>query len=212
MRKNEHQLKPEFIRQVADLYHDMEVAYDQTAKALDFSCSGCPDNCCDSYFLHHTYLEWAYLWQGLSLLSKEQRTVIIGKAYQYERESKAIIEQGERPGMMCPLNEAGKCVLYSHRFMVCRTHGVPASLTRPDGKTLRFPGCFRCQESSDKRGLKEEAVPVMERTQLLRRLAMLEQRFLEGRRHLAPRVKKTIASMLTIGPPELSHCSDLKDK
>jgi hypothetical protein len=96
--------------------------------------------------------------------------------------------------------------------MVCRTHGVPASLTRPDGKTLGFPGCFRCQESLDKLGLKEEAVPVMERTQLLRRLAMLEQRFLEGRRHLAPRVKKTIASMLTSGPPELSHCSDLKDK
>lgn len=205
-------LSPELVRKLEKLYADMEAAYDGVAQRLEHSCNGCPDNCCDSYFLHHTYLEWAYLWQGLGLLSKEQRTVIIEKAYQYERESKAIIEQGDRPGIMCPLNEAGKCVLYSHRFMVCRTHGVPASLTRPDGKTLRFPGCFRCQESLDKRGLKEEAVPVMERTQLLRRLAMLEQRFLEGRRHLAPRVKKTIASMLSSGPPELSHCSDLKDK
>ena len=118
-------LEPELAEQLRILYEDMERAYDSVAAQLDHSCNGCPDNCCDSYFLHHTYLEWAYLWQGLGLLSKEQRTVIIEKAYQYERESKAIIEQGERPGIMCPLNEAGKCVLYSHRFMVCRTHGVP---------------------------------------------------------------------------------------
>ena len=64
MKTDEIVLTPEFAQQVADLYHDMESAYDRTAKSLDFSCSGCPDNCCDSFFLHHTNTEWAYLWHG----------------------------------------------------------------------------------------------------------------------------------------------------
>ena len=39
MRADEIMLKPDFIKQVEDLYQDMEETYDQTAKALDFSQS-----------------------------------------------------------------------------------------------------------------------------------------------------------------------------
>jgi hypothetical protein len=198
------------IGQLEQLYRDMEAAYDTVAGQLDHSCDGCPDNCCDSYFLHHTYIEWAYLWLGVGSLPADIRDALLARAREYVLKSEKKIGGGERPKLMCPLNEGGRCSLYAHRLMVCRTHGVPASMTRPDGKRLNFPGCFRCQELVEGKGLKEEEIPVMERTELLRRLVALEQEFLEGRRHLAPKVKRTIAQMLVSGPPALPHCSDTK--
>lgn len=202
-------LSPELVRKLEKLYADMEAAYDGVAQRLEHSCNGCPDNCCDSYFLHHTYIEWAYLWYGIETIPDDTRTQILDRANRYHLDSERLIGNGQRPKLMCPLNDNGRCMLYRYRLMVCRTHGVPASMVRPDGKKLTFPGCFRCQELVDRQDLDETEVPVMERTDLLRRLVVLEQEFMEGRRHLAPKVKRTIASMLIKGPPELPHCSDL---
>jgi hypothetical protein len=80
-------------------------------------------------------------------------------------------------------------------------------MTRPDGRTLRFPGCFRCQDIVDAR-YAQEPPPHVERTPLLRRLALLENEFLENKRHLLPKVKITIAEMLVKGPPTIPrlHC------
>ena len=103
---------------------------------------------------------------------------------------------------MCPLNESGRCGLYSHRLMICRTHGVPATLTRPDGQLLRFPGCFRCQEIVTSTYAHEADAPAMDRTILYKRLAQLESRFLGERRGLLPKIKLTIAEMIVGGPPK----------
>jgi len=192
-------LSPEFRGQVAELYHDMEAAYDQRAKALDFSCSGCPDNCCDSYFLHHTYTEWAYLWQGLKTLEASQLQNIRNKAAQYVVASEAALGRGVRPVIMCPLNTDGRCALYSHRLMICRLHGVPATFTRPDGQKLDFPGCFRCQEHIRA----DTSAASLDRTQFFRRLVGLEIALLGGSKMTAPRVKLTIAEMVAKGPPSL---------
>ena len=192
-------LRSEFAKEVAVLYHDMETAYDRTAKALDFSCSGCPDNCCDSYFLHHTYTEWAYLWQGLKTLDAGQLQTINEKATQYVVASEAALVRGKRPVIMCPLNMDGLCSLYPYRLMICRLHGIPATFTRPDGKKLEFPGCFRCQElvSPDK------SLTPLDRTQFFRRLVELELELLGHKRMVAPKVKLTIAQMIVKGPPTL---------
>lgn len=203
-------LEPSLSEQLRILYEDMEHAYDAVAHQLGHGCDGCPDNCCDSYFLHHTYIEWAYLWQGMKALDEVRRQALVDRARAYEVEANKIVAAGERPGIMCPLNEDGRCVLYRHRLMVCRTHGVPASMTRPDGRKISFPGCFRCQDLVDEQGLVEADIPAMERTILLKRLVVLEQELLRGKRQLAPRVKRTIASMLVCGPPDLPHCSDTK--
>ncbi|KPJ99548.1 MAG: hypothetical protein AMJ60_04640 [Desulfobacterales bacterium SG8_35] len=192
-------LKPEFSSQVADLYHDMETAYDETAKTLNFSCSGCPDNCCDSYFQHHTYTEWAYLWQGLKSLADSQLQTIAAKAAQYLLASEKALARGERPVIMCALNSDGLCSLYSYRLMICRLHGVPATFTRPDGQKADFPGCFRCQEQISHHA----SVVPLDRTQFLRRLAELEIRLLSQRRTPPARVKLTIAQMIVKGPPIL---------
>ena len=188
--------------QLAELYKEMESRYQVVADELHFSCTGCPDNCCDSYFQHHTYLEWAYMWQGFSSLPTEKQNKIMARATSYVKQSEAMQLNGQRPNGMCPLNEQGRCTLYSHRYMICRLHGVPAKLTLPDGRNFNFPGCFRCQEIAERLPAEKKSAS-LERSDLLKRLADLEIKFIGRGRHEAPKVKMTIAQMLLKGQPQL---------
>lgn len=193
-------LSSDLSARIADLYRRMEEAYDGVAQDLSFSCQGCPDNCCDSYFLHHTYLEWAYLWEGMAQLDEGKREELVRRAADYVVVSEKALAAGERPQVMCPLNEEGLCILYTHRLMICRMHGVPSAMVRPDGKRFTFPGCFRCQEVvADHQG----EIPEVDRTDFYRQLVGLEHELLGPRRHYLPRVKMTIAQMIVKGPPEL---------
>ncbi len=192
-------LQPELAAKIADLYDRMEKAYDIVAKQLDFTCDGCPDNCCDSYFQHHTYVEWAYLWVGLMELEPARRKDMENRAAEYAAACEKALARDERPQRMCPLNEKGRCGLYLHRLMICRMHGVPSSLTFPNGKMQKFPGCFRCQEIVGER----QAVPSVERASLFRELVALEQTLLGDQQGQLPKVKKTIAEMILMGPPRL---------
>jgi len=200
-------LPPELSCEIGEIYASMATAYDEVAGALTMTCQGCPDNCCDSYFLHYTYSEWAYLWQGIRGLDDACLDRIMQRAREYVEQSRLFIARGKRPQLMCPLNEEGRCGLYSHRMMICRTHGVPATLTRPDGQNLRFPGCFRCQEIVISTDVGETEAPAMDRTILYKRLAQLETRFLGDKRGVFPRIKLTIAEMIVNGPPR-----DIKTK
>jgi len=183
-------LAPELAASLADLYRRMEAAYDIVARQLDFSCRGCTDNCCDSYFLHHTKIEWAYLREGLGRLSAEEQAQIRRRAHAYRLGAQKALAAGERPALNCPLlREDGLCGLYHYRLMICRMHGVPSSLTFPNGRVQRFPGCFRCQELTAGRS----ATPTVERAPLLRELARLEQSFAPVGQ---PRIKMTIADMI----------------
>jgi len=199
---NEITLPDDITVELAELYAEMEDRYAEVAADLQFSCTDCPDNCCDSYFQHHTYIEWAYLWKGLKELSIEELEEITAKAASYKKQSGVMLIRGELPDTMCPLNRDGLCRLYSHRLMICRMHGVPATLTRPDGKVLSFPGCFRCQELVEQKKEFSSNLPSMERVELFKRLAALEMRLLGGQRQAMPKVKMTIAQMLIQGPPQ----------
>ena len=202
-------LSPELTKEIETIYQSMQEGYDQVAGEVELTCADFPDNCCDSYFLHYTYSEWAYLWQGLRRLEAGQLERIINRAEEYMARSAEPLAQGRLPHIMCPLlNDNGLCSLYQHRMLVCRMHGIPATLTRPDGQAMRFPGCFRCQEIVKEKYEPETIAPVMNRTRLFRRLAALESRLLEDRRHLYPRVKKTIAEMIVEGAPTVPapHC------
>lgn len=191
--------------QLQDIYEKMEQDYDKVAKQLHFSCIGCPDNCCDSYFLHHTYAEWAYLWVGFSELVLTKQEELKQRSYEYIQQCEVAKNSGEQPQVMCPLNEDGLCRLYKFRLLVCRTHGVPATMTRPDGQTMRFPGCFRCQELVDNKYENSTEAPHVERTPLLQQLVLIEKDFLNNSRHLLPRVRMTIAEMIVNGPPSISR-------
>ncbi|MEN8189655.1 MAG: hypothetical protein ABFS19_07400 [Thermodesulfobacteriota bacterium] len=195
-------------RRMAEIYRKMEEDYDRVAQKLNFTCQGCPDNCCDSYFQHHTYAEWAYLWLGFKARDEEKQEEILERCRSYQQGCAEALARDERPREMCPLNEGGLCILYKHRLMVCRTHGVPASMLRPDGQRMNFPGCFRCQEIVETKFLHNSEAPHVERTPLLRELALLENELMDGKRHLYPRIKMTIAEMLLTGPPAITtpHC------
>ncbi|GAB4339887.1 MAG: hypothetical protein Kow0089_13110 [Desulfobulbaceae bacterium] len=194
-------LSPELSGELADIYRAIEAEYAAVANTIGLTCDNCPDNCCDSYFLHYTYCEWAYLWEGLHGLGAENLERVVARAREYVTESGRLQAAGEQPRLMCPLNEEGRCLLYTHRMMICRLHGIPAAMMRPDRQRLRFPGCFRCQEIVAEQWSREEDAPFMDRTRLLARVAALEGRLLEGRRHLYPKVRKTIAEMIVQGPP-----------
>lgn len=178
------------FEELAALYQEMESAYDQVARVLDFSCAGCPDNCCDSYFQHHTYLEWAYLRQGFVELPAERQADYRRRAEAAITQYQAALERGERPQVLCPVNDNGLCGLYHYRLLICRLHGVPASLTSPNGQSRQFPGCFRCQElTKDLPNL-----TTLDRTKFFSTMVRLEQEFLSGRP--LPRLKMTLAEML----------------
>ncbi len=203
-RTKEITLSRELSDRLAATYEKMQADYDRVARQVGLTCDGCPDNCCDSYFLHYTYAEWAYLWEGLRALEAPARQRIAERSARYVEKSREILARNERPQLMCPLNEEGLCTLYTHRLMICRLHGVPAQMVRPDGRSLSFPGCFRCQEIT---GRDENARPAenpsMDRTRLLTEIAALESELLGGRRHLYPRVRRTIAEMIASGPPRV---------
>lgn len=192
-------LPPSLSQQIAELYAEMQSAYDEVAGQIHFSCRNCPDNCCDSYFQHHTYIEWSYLWEGLRGLPASQLQDITDRAESCVQEVEVMLGQGMRPQVMCPLNLDGLCTLYSHRLMICRLHGVPATLSRPDGNILRFPGCFRCQELVGK----ATSGPALERADLYQRLAALEIDLLKNQGQGLPKIKLTLAQMLVFGPPRL---------
>ena len=198
-------LPPDMAAELAAICSNLEEDYRRVAGQISLRCEGCPDNCCDSWFFHHTYCEWAWLWQGLRQLEAGALERIVSRAEDYLRESQAQLAAGRRPQLLCPLNENGLCGLYEHRLLICRMHGVPAVLTRPDGQHLRFPGCFRCQEIVREKYTDEDAAPAMDRTQLFTKLADLETRLLGGSRQRFPKVKKTIAEMIVLGPPVIAQ-------
>jgi predicted metal-binding protein len=181
------------------VYAEMEKAYNLVAQQIGLSCRQCTDNCCRSYFQHHTYIEWAYLWQGLQACDDKRLEDLLSRAQVYVTEAENMLVQGARPHIMCPLNENGLCGLYEHRLMICRMHGVPNGFVRPDGKKLNFPGCGPCQELYAGRG----EVPVLDRTPHYRTLAHLETAFRGFTTGPLPRVNLTLAEMLVKGPPPI---------
>ncbi|MFO7727344.1 MAG: hypothetical protein R6X11_03355 [Desulfonatronovibrio sp.] len=188
------------FQRLSNLYSRMEDSYRETAEQTGFSCKDCPDNCCSSFFRHHTRVEWAYFIKGLNQAPSPQRQKIIDRAKDYVEQAETVLGQGRTPEIMCPVNEDGLCMLYSYRLMICRLHGVPTFHARPDGRILQFPGCFRSQEKT----VGMEDYPKLDRTVFYQELAALEQAFVGPRITKLPRVNLTLAEMIVRGSPDFS--------
>lgn len=194
------------FRKLAAIYDKMVDQYGQAADAIGLTCEGCTDNCCLSFFQHHTYVEWAYLWDGLNALPADRLEAIKAKAQEYVDQGQIALSQGKRPHIMCPLNideKQGICGLYKHRLMICRMHGVPNLLIKPNGQQVQFPGCYRCQELTDEYEKDGKVAPVVNRTTLYKDLVMLEMQFVGKNLRNLPKVDHTIAEMIVLGPPKL---------
>ena len=190
------------FRKLAAIYDKMVTSYDEVAAPIGMKCDGCSDNCCLSFFQHHTYVEWAYMWEGLNRLPSDQLEKIKVNALEYVKQAQEALSGGARPHIMCPLNideKQGICGLYKHRLMICRMHGVPNKLVKPTGQQIHFPGCYRCQELTE--GM--DNPPVVDRTPLYKDLVMLEMQFVGKNLRMLPKVDHTIAEMIVLGPPKL---------
>jgi len=182
------------FRKLAAIYDRMVDRYNEVAGPIGMKCDGCTDNCCLSFFQHHTYVEWAYMWDRLEQVKAQAQT--------YVDQAQMALARGERPHIMCPLNideDQGICGLYKHRLMICRMHGVPNQLRKPTGQEIRFPGCYRCQELTG--GMDDP--PSVDRTPLYMDLVKLEMQFVGKNLRMLPKVDHTIAEMIVLGPPKL---------
>lgn len=189
--------KPGVFKRLAALYDRMQSEYAAIAEAAGFSCMDCEQNCCVSYFQHHTYVEWAYLWRGVLELPPERRERFLEKARENVRACNFAVSQGLRPRVMCPLNEDGLCQMYEHRLMICRLHGVAHYAPTPDRGRQLYPGCPRFEAAAA--GSTQPLI--MDRGELYRELAALEMEHLGAKAGRVPRVQLTLAQMLVEGPP-----------
>jgi Fe-S-cluster containining protein len=175
------------FRELNDLFDRMDNAYRQTADNFGFQCRGCRDNCCETRFYHHTLAEYLYLRKGLAVLSLERQVEILEIAAGVKKRH----EQGDER-IMCPLNHNQCCLLYAHRPMICRLHGVPHQLKRPDGQRQTGPGCadFENRCGRPRTGL-------LDRTPFYYALAQLERR-LRQQTGIHQKIKLTVAEILTV--------------
>jgi len=180
----------EIMVELASIFDQMDEAYDQVAAAAGFQCNGCEDNCCRSRFFHHTLTEYRYLRAGLRLLPPGDRKKI------RQRAEKAIrlmdrTDDGDQPlKTMCPLNEKGRCILYHHRPMICRLHGIAHQMQRPDGRRIQGPGC-----DDFYRQCGPSVVAALDRTPHYVAMARLEQQLRQASRYTG-KIRMTIAQII----------------
>ena len=178
---------------IRDLYDRMGKAYDRAAACYGFSCNGCDENCCEERFYHHTLSEFLYLLRGIESCDEQKRKEIFDRARKVADLYTIHDAMGLVQRVMCPLNTAGRCSLYEHRLMICRLHGVPYRMSRPDGTETQGTGCHKVAWDMS---AEETALCVFDRTGLYRELSGIE---IELRRMLGvgDRIKMTIAEMIT---------------
>jgi hypothetical protein len=179
-----------FLDRLQRLFGAMDRRYAEAAEYYDFRCEGCEENCCRTRFYHHTYLEYMYIHSGLRNLSDGKRNDILSRASEVCRKTAALDEEGGLVRLMCPLNYDGLCALYDYRPMICRFHGIPHELHRPDRNIIKGPGCGMFERRClDKNYYK------FDRTPFYIEMAQLENE-LQRAAGLGGRIKMTIAEMI----------------
>jgi Fe-S-cluster containining protein len=183
-------LPAELEQQVVQLFAQMDRDYERVARQAGFACRGCDENCCRTLFHHHTLVELLYLRAGLRALPRPERQRMLREARAADRRIAARAQDGAAVRVMCPLNHQGRCGLYAHRPMICRLHGIPHGLHRPDGRAVTGPGCdafyAQCGRGRSAR---------LDRTPLYTAMAGLERRLRE-RLGYTSKIKLTVAQMV----------------
>jgi Fe-S-cluster containining protein len=183
-----------FLDQLETLFREMDSTYEKVARQYGFHCNGCVDNCCYTRFYHHTFLEILYLKEGLADFDQEQRVAVQKRALDVCEKMHAAGIKGEKIRILCPLNQDGHCIAYGYRPMICRLHGIPHELHRPDGQILKNPGCDAFFDQC-RSGGKTDYIP-FDRTPFYRRMSMLENE-LRIKLGATKKIKLTIAEIIT---------------
>lgn len=181
-------MKKSDFNSLCDLYRRMDDSWSRAADAYGFKCTGCEDNCCRSLFFHHTFVEKAYFLKGFDSLDPEIKKNILHRAEQYYKKTFQTEGLPQSHKIMCPANEEGRCILYGYRPMICRLHGLPHELTRPEGETIKGPGC-------DAGGFGKKSYRKFDRTPFYQAMAQIEMAY-RRENGIAGRINECIAQML----------------
>ncbi len=184
-------MNPNVFAPLSALYRAMDDAFGQTARQYGFICRGCEDNCCKSLFFHHTFVEKAYLIHGFFELSPPRKDAVVQKARGYADQTFSGENGSHQPqslGLMCPLNENGKCSLYTFRPMICRLHGLPHEFLRPDGRLIKGLGCAAGE-------FDKQAYISFDRTPFYQELARVELQFRQQHQKTG-KLKQTVAQII----------------
>ncbi len=178
------------VTAAADVFAGMDADYDAVARHHGFHCVGCKENCCRTRFYHHTLTEAAYLFEGYRALDRDvfrhmaQRAQVVTDAMAHADATGAVFSS------MCPVNVEGRCLLYAHRPMICRLHGLPSIMTLPDGASRPGVGC---DDFHRRHGGGDDFR--LDRTPHYIRMAHLEQQVRQATRWTG-RLKLTVAEMI----------------
>jgi hypothetical protein len=180
-----------YLKRLSYIYEAMDKAYREGMAFYGLDCSGCEDNCCRTYFFHYTLAEYFYLLEGFSNLDA-------GRQREIAQRAEAMSDLRRKEDYICPLNVSGRCLLYPYRAMICRLHGLPFVVHRPDGFREEGPGCPKLEKE---RALKDLPCRRIDRTPFYTDLADLERQIRTELRYFQ-RFKKTIAEMIRDGGKE----------
>ncbi len=181
------------LDKLAEIFSEMDLAYAIVAEGYGFVCNGCNENCCQTRFYHHTLLEYLYLMEGMHTLEEETAREVRNDATVVNDRMADADKKGLSIRIMCPLNNDGRCLTYPYRPMICRLHGIPHELRRPDGRITKNPGCDAFFDQCRSLG-KTDYIP-FDRTPFYRQMAILEN---ELRRCVGytDKIKRTVAQMI----------------
>jgi len=179
-----------FFERLASIYVSIDEKYQEAANHYGFQCSGCDENCCMTHFYHHTHIEFFYIVTSFKTLSSGIKKDILSQATLVQERIEKDNSRTEPSRLMCPLNIKGKCVVYKHRPMICRMHGIPHELKKPGAPVHYGKGCKLFTENHI-----DKDYFSFDRTPFYFQLARLE-RELKEKISLKEKFKKTIAQML----------------
>ncbi|UCD83201.1 MAG: hypothetical protein JSW26_31465 [Desulfobacterales bacterium] len=179
-----------FFERLRYLFAEMDRAYAAASGHYGFECAGCEDNCCQTRFYHHTYLEYLFIREGFDTLERPQRQRVRTTAQAVCRQIAQADHDGKSLRLMCPLNNEGLCTLYAYRPMICRLHGIPHELHKPGGPVVHGPGCAIFDERCS-----SQTYYQFDRTPFYLEMAGLENSFKRAA-GLTGRVKLTVAEMI----------------
>jgi len=185
-----HKILSPFLNRLAVIFADIDHAYLTSSSYYNFHCKGCDENCCMTHFFHHTHMEYFYILEGISELDSTLSASIYKKAREANQQSISSIQQGDTVRLMCPLNSNGICLIYNHRPMICRMHGIPHELRFPGKQPVFGKGCKAFEVQCGKK----QYLP-FDRTPFYISMANLEKD-MKQQLGIKKKFKKTIAQML----------------
>jgi hypothetical protein len=179
-----------FLDRLKIIYASMDQKYQEAADYYGFECTGCEDNCCLTRFYHYTLIEYLCIKEGFHCLENRKQVEVKQRSLAVCRKTDEADKKGRPVQQMCPVNFGSLCVLYPYRPMICRLHGIPYELQRPDQGILNSPGCgtfaLKCH---GKKRFK------FDRTPFYMQMAALEKEMKQAV-GMTQKIKMTVAQMI----------------